>query len=118
MDGFSKGRFAQIGAAIDLMIPPLTIFVALLFVLAIICFFAWLVTGVSVAFQLVFWALVLTGASIVVAWLRFGRESLPPSALRGAIGFLLSKVSVFGAKGRASAKTWTPTRGGNDEAGE
>lgn len=123
IDGFAKGRFAQIGAAIDLMIPPLTIFAAALVALVIICFFAWIATGVSGAFQLAFWALVLAGISVVAAWGRFGQEALPPSALRGVLDFLLSKMSVFGAKGRASAKTWTPTRsgpgqGGKDETGE
>lgn len=116
-EGLSKGRFSQTGAAIDLMIPPLTIFIALQVALAGLCLFAWLFTGVSGAFMLSFWALVLTGAAIAAAWFRFGQDALPPSALRGVAQFLLSKLSVFGAKGRQSAKSWTPTRGG-DEAGE
>jgi len=101
----------------------LTIFGAMLVALVILCFFAWIATGVSGAFQLACWALALAGVSVIAAWARFGQEALPPSALRGVLDFMLSKISVFGAKGRASAKTWTPTRSGpnqrdQDETGE
>lgn len=114
-EGLAKGRFAQIGAAIDLMIPPLTIFAALLIAITALSLLAWLAWGVSGAFQLSAWSLFLTGATIVGAWFRFGREALPPSALGGVMAFLLSKASVFGRKGRESAQTWTPTRGGASE---
>ncbi|WP_428409948.1 glycosyltransferase family 2 protein [Hyphococcus sp.] len=118
VEGVAKGRFTQIGAAIDLMIPPLTVFVALLLGVAGLCLIAWMLTGVSGAFELALWALIFAGGAIVAAWFRFGRDALPPSALRGVIEFLASKLSVFGARGRESAKTWTPTRGGSNEQNE
>lgn len=117
-EGFQQGRNTQIGAAIDLMVPPITIFGAALGLLAVASLCGWLVSGVSSAFYFSIWALALAVGSIVAAWLRFGREILPVSALGGVVQFLLSKVAVFGAKGRESAKRWTPTRGGSDEAGQ
>jgi len=114
-EGIMQGRPQQIGAALDLMIPPLTIFAGALLAIMGASLLAWLLFGDSGAFALSFAAMFLTTASVIAAWLRFGRDILPPSALRGLIAFLLSKAKVFGAEGRKSAQSWTPTRGGSDE---
>ena len=112
IEGVKLERLQQIGAAIDLMIPPLTVFVSALLAIVGVCAAGWIAFGVSNPFALALAALVIAGGAIVAAWLKFGREILPASDLRGLVQFLFSKVAVFGAKGRESAKSWTPTRGG------
>jgi hypothetical protein len=112
-EGAVRAKPPLIGAAIDLMIPPLTIFMTALGAAAALGVAAWIWTGEAMAFLLAAWALLLAGMSVVAGWYRFGQTALPPDALHGAFDFLLSKLNVFGAKGRQSAKGWTPTRGGD-----
>ena len=116
IDGAREKRASQIGAAIDLMIPPLTVFAGGLVALALISMLAGLVTGIWSAFILSLWALCIAAAAVTAGWFRYGREALPPESLRGLFALLASKLSVFGARGRKSAKSWTPTRG--DPGGE
>jgi cellulose synthase/poly-beta-1,6-N-acetylglucosamine synthase-like glycosyltransferase len=114
IEGVKLERPQQIGAAIDLMIPPLTVFVSALLVIAGVCAAGWIAFGVSNPFALALAALVIAGGAIIAAWLKFGREILLASELCGLVQFLFSKVAVFGAKGRESAKSWTPTRSGSE----
>ena len=116
IDGIKTRKIALVGAAIDLMIPPLTVFAAALLAVSVFALFVWGVTGVSVGFALSFWALFFAGGSVAIAWVGFGRDALPPSALGGVFSFIISKVSVFGEKGRHSTKSWTPTRDGTKKA--
>ncbi|GJL91744.1 glycosyltransferase family 2 protein [Hyphococcus sp.] len=117
IEGVKRERAQQIGAAIDLMVPPLTIFVGALMAVALASALCWLLFGASGAFGLAFSALLLTSGSIAGAWFKFGREILPVSEMRGLASFLISKLSVFGAKGRESAKRWTPTRSDSEKDG-
>ena len=114
MRGIAGGRPRLIGAALDVMTPPLVLFV--LYSLAALAAgaLAWML-GSAAPFALAASALALIGASVAAGWARFGREALPPSALAGVFRFVLMKFSVFGSKGRASARTWTPTRGGDQD---
>ncbi len=110
VEGVSKGRVAQIGASLDFMTPPLTVFAGALLALTGASLMAWLAFGEPIAFQFSLFALALVIAAIAAAWVRVGREAMPLSALPGVVSFLVSKAAVFGAKGRESAKRWTPTR--------
>ncbi len=120
VEGVAKGRPAQIGAALDLMIPPLTVFVAALLALGAAGFVAGVAAGAWSLFGLSLIALVIAAAAIVAGWRRFGREALPSESLGGLFALAASKASVFGARGRKSAKSWTPTRGDaqGDSGGE
>lgn len=117
-EGVTQRKPALIGAAIDLMIPPLTIFVGALGACAALGFVAWIWTGEASAFGLALTALWLTVMSVVAGWYGFGRAALPPDDLHGAFDFLFAKLNVFSAKGRRSARSWTPTRGGAPEKDE
>ena len=116
IDGIKTRKIALVGAAIDLTIPPLTVFAAALLAVSVFALFVWGVTGVSAGFALSFWALFFAGGSVAIAWVGFGRAALPPSALGGVFSFIISKASVFGEKGRQSTKSWTPTRDGTKKA--
>lgn len=118
VSGVAKGNWRQAAIALDLMIPPLTIFVLSLTVLSLVSLIFWITTGVSGPFILSGAALVFAALAVLLGWNRYGREALPPSALAGVFAFFVSKFSVFSREGRDSAKSWTPTRGGSDGAGE
>lgn len=113
-EGIAKGRRAQIGAAIDLMIPPITLFAGALCALVFVGLIAGVAAGAWGVFLIALLALAIAAAAVAAGWFRFGREILPPDSLSGLLGLIASKVAVFGAKGRKSAESWTPTRGGSD----
>ena len=114
-EGVAQGRPAQIGAAIDLMIPPLTVFGAALAGLALAGFLAGVVAGAWWLFAIAVLALIISASAVIAGWRGFGQEALPPKALGGLLSLLASKTAVFGASGRKSAKTWTPTRSDADK---
>ena len=111
------GNVALFALALDLLIPPITVLIALHVIM--------LATGMLLAmFGVVGWGvflLALFGASLaamsmLIAWCCYGRHILPPSEIKGLAEFLLLKLKVFGRKGRESAKTWTPTRSSDKDA--
>lgn len=110
-EGVAKGRPAQVGAAVDLMIPPLTIFGGALCALALAGLAAGLAAGAWGVFFIALVALFVAAAAVAAGWAKFGREALPTDSLGGLFGLLASKIGVFSAKGRKSAQSWTPTRG-------
>ncbi len=116
--GVKKGNPAQIGLAIDLMTPPLTIFIAMLFALSVASLLAMVIFGGATAFVISLLALFLAAGAVAAGWFNFCREILPLSAFPGILSFLASKASVFGKAGRRSAKQWTPTRSGAKDVDE
>ncbi len=113
--GIEQRNWRLIGAAADLMIPPLTLFIAMLGAVAGLGCATWLATGFFGAFSLGISALVLTGLALFIGWVAYGRDALPPSAIGGGIQFIAAKAKVFGKAGRDSVKQWTPTRGDDAE---
>ena len=108
LTSFAKrdGRLAAM--ALDLAIPPMTVFGALL-ALAWVAAGALALVGLKTAFALMTIAAILFGVGLIVAWARIGREILPLSALVGVFGYLFSKGQVYGKDARQSTKTWTRT---------
>lgn len=114
IEGMKTNNGPLLGAAVDLLVPPLTIFIGLELAAALLGLLVWVVVGVSGPLLLSLSALALTVGAVVIGWAAFGREALPVSALGGLVEFLAAKANVFGRSGRESAKRWTPTRGGDD----
>lgn len=104
--GFSKPWLFLLG--IDVALPPLV-----LFAVSIVAAGAYsllpLFFGVTVPFALAFCAGLLFSVAVVIAWWRDGRKVLTPAEISGLPSFLMSKLSVYGKKGRDSTKTWTRT---------
>ncbi|MEO0400154.1 MAG: glycosyltransferase family 2 protein [Pseudomonadota bacterium] len=119
-DGLRRGDLRAVALGADLAIPPITVFLAVqgfVIVAALIAAGALgVVFGASDAAhtlfnaaRLAFYASVITGLAILMAWVGFGREVLPAAKL-GAVGaFFLSKARVYGADARASTQKWTRT---------
>lgn len=118
LEGIKKKNLQLIGAALDLMVPPLTVLGTSLVALLAASAAVWFALGVSAPFYLVAIATSLVSIAVVASWMKVGRKILPPSELLGIIKFLAAKTSVFGREGRESTKQWTPTRSANDEPGK
>lgn len=104
----TRGRWRAAALAMDLLVPPLTVFAGLVIGLALLgavlaLFGAWLPLAAAMA------AGTLFAAAVVIGWAAHGREALPAAALGGLGGYAASKLRVYGAAGRASAKQWTRT---------
>lgn len=107
-----KGDGKSLAMAFDLAIPPLTLLGALIAGVVLLGAVAALF-GAAGAFKISLWALTLFAGAVALGWFAFGREVLPPRALKGLGAYILGKARVYGAEGRRSAKRWTRTdRGG------
>ncbi|MEZ5917332.1 MAG: hypothetical protein R3C40_07170 [Parvularculaceae bacterium] len=109
--GLSGDRKA-LAMALDLAIPPLTVFAALIAAGVALSILPALF-GVLAPMKLCLWAGVIFVASLVAAWAAYGREAAPPEALSGVFGYLVSKLKVYGEEGRRSAEGWTRTDRGD-----
>lgn len=98
--------------ALDLLIPPLTLLLAVI-IAGAFCSIPFAVAGAGTPLAM-FWnaALFFIGA-LALAWFAYGRSVLPPSALGRLGAYVLSKLKVYGAEGRKSARGWTRTDRGD-----
>ncbi len=108
-----RGDIRSLAMALDLLVPPLTIF--------LLAMAAMIVAGALAAFSGYGGALVLTifsatifVMSVAFAWAAYGRELLPAASLLAIAPYLLGKARVYGAEGRKSAERWTRTDRGED----
>lgn len=111
--GFS-GDWKSLLMALDLLVPPLTVLLAVIVagLLASIPF----ALGGHWSAMAAFWdaALLFLGA-LALAWFAYGRSVLPPRTLSGLGPYFLSKLRVYGGEGRKSARGWTRTDRGADQ---
>lgn len=108
-----KGDGKSLAMAFDLAAPPLTILAAAIAgVLALGAVAA--MFGAAGAFKIALWTLSLFLGTVILGWAAYGREVLPPHALKGVGAYLLGKARVYGAEGRRSAKRWTRTDRGSE----
>ena len=107
-----KGDGKSLAMAFDLAIPPLTVLAALILGVTALSAVAALL-GSGGAFKMALWSLALFGGAVGIGWFSYGRDVLPPAALKGVLAYILGKARVYGDEGRRSAKRWTRTdRGG------
>ena len=106
--GIMSGDFRLAALGLDAMVPPLVLHGCLLSALTLIALIASPFVGLSFTFIALTLVAVFVTA-IIVAWIRFGRDVLPATALSGAPIFLLEKLRIYGGEGRKSSKTWTRT---------
>lgn len=108
LQGVTKLDARLVAAGLDLAIPPLTIFSAVLLALAALCLvpLAW---GATLPLALALTALMLVTAGVLAAWARFGRRTLPASTLVAALGYVAAKRRVYAGDARRSTKHWTRT---------
>lgn len=102
--------------ALDVAIPPLSLLIGLLIVNAALGLIV-LALGYSGSLVLALLAALAGGTAVLIAWVREGREALPPEKLAAVGTFILSKFGVYGKEARASTTEWTRTpRDGKKES--
>ncbi len=94
--------------ALDLLVPPLAVFGALLAGLTMWGLVLALV-GATLPLTLAALADLAFTSAVGLGWWAHGRGVLPPSEVGAVAGYLRSKLRVYGAEGRASARQWTRT---------
>lgn len=108
-----KGDGKSLAMAFDLAIPPLTVLAAALVGVTGLSVIAALF-GAGGALKVSVWSIFLFSAAVAIGWAAYGRETLPPRALKGVGAYLLGKARVYGEEGRKSARRWTRTERGGE----
>ena len=111
-EAVGEGDIRRAALAFDLLVPPLTVFLAALAAAFAAGLFL-LAIGADLPFRLAASALGLFGVGLVAAWLGFGLKALPPEQIGAVFGYLAEKAKVYGKKARASTETWTRTARGD-----
>jgi len=94
--GVTRGRLGAVAMALDLLVPPLSLLMVLLVFATLLAALAALLTPVT-------WApaIVLASATAAVvgcvflAWLKFGRTTLPPRSLAAAVTYVAWKLPMY-----------------------
>jgi cellulose synthase/poly-beta-1,6-N-acetylglucosamine synthase-like glycosyltransferase len=93
--GLLRRDFRLAALSLDLMVPPISllsfVILALLVVTGTTLAFGW----AERAFVLAFFCFVLLTSSIIVAWVKFGMDTLPPKSLLRVPAYLAEKVPVY-----------------------
>jgi cellulose synthase/poly-beta-1,6-N-acetylglucosamine synthase-like glycosyltransferase len=108
--GLLRSKPAAWAMALDRLVPPLSLLIVLLLLTAA-------VLAVAAALTTATWGPVLallTGvaavvASVLLAWLRFGRATLPASSLSAVAGYVAWKVPMYVAFLFKPEKKWVRT---------
>lgn len=107
MKGVS-GDWRLLALGLDLAIPPISLFVAIVTLFWGAALFA-RILGADGPFIMAQLALPLVMISVAGGWLAFGRQVLPARRLAGVLGYALAKFRIYGREGGATTKTWTRT---------
>ena len=90
------GRFAALGLALDISIPPLSLLIMVWLISMIVTWLAVIFGGVSTIPAIlvsIAGGFLITGASL--AWIKFGRSDLPWRNLIAIPFYLLSKIPIY-----------------------
>jgi cellulose synthase/poly-beta-1,6-N-acetylglucosamine synthase-like glycosyltransferase len=82
---------------LDLIVPPLSLLGASLFVVAALAAIAASVGGSSVALQLSLVNLTVLTAATFLAWLKIGRDILPPRSFALILSYFMGKIRLYWA---------------------
>ncbi|MBD2075032.1 glycosyltransferase family 2 protein [Phormidium sp. FACHB-592] len=91
----NQKRFDVLAIALDLCVPPLSLLVMLWLLLTV----AAIVTGLTLKLYAPLLAVALEGllilVSVIAAWAKFARDTLPLSALLSVPGYILWKIPLY-----------------------
>jgi cellulose synthase/poly-beta-1,6-N-acetylglucosamine synthase-like glycosyltransferase len=94
--GVTRGRLGAVAMALDLLVPPLSLLIVLLILASLAAALVALLTPVTWAPAIVLASsLVAVLACVFLAWLKFGRATLPPRSLAAAITYVAWKLPMY-----------------------
>lgn len=104
------GDWSGVALAADLMVPPLALLLLLIVVQWIASALLYAATGASWPLRLGSAAAVLLAFAVLLAWSRYGRESLPLRSLFLAPLYALGKTPLYLRFFRARQQAWVRSR--------
>jgi len=111
LEGFRRGNVDLIALGLDVLVPPLTLFLLGLCAVLGLNFLASVGFGLGAGpLALSFAAVVAVGASVLIAWLTQGRELVPLRYALRVPGYVIWKLPVYVAfAARRKQATWEQT---------
>ncbi len=95
LDGLRRRSPAQVGMGLDLMVPPLALLLGGLSAAAALGAALALVGGGGATLAVSSLGLAAVLGGVLLAWLRFGLDVLPPRALLGLPGYVAWKLPLY-----------------------
>jgi cellulose synthase/poly-beta-1,6-N-acetylglucosamine synthase-like glycosyltransferase len=92
-----KGDLSYVALALDLLVPPLSLFIAILIITSFGAALAGLAGWDLVGFAISLSSLVLVLMMVIVAWAFYGREILPAQSLKLLPSYLMIKSRLYTA---------------------
>lgn len=95
LQGLLKARASMIGFALDLMVPPLALLLLLVLAVFGVCALFALLSGALGPLLLSALVVATIGVAVLLAWWRYGRETLSAANLLMAVLYVFWKVPVY-----------------------
>ncbi len=110
LEAFRQNRPALLGLAVDLAVPPLALLVLLNSFAALASWIAFYFGATSLPLAINVVSLASVFSATVLAWARFGRNTMPASTLLAAPAYILWKLPLYLAVlFRKTQKEWVRT---------
>jgi cellulose synthase/poly-beta-1,6-N-acetylglucosamine synthase-like glycosyltransferase len=110
LGSLARGNLPGVALATDLMVPPLALLLLLIGAHWLVGLTLYAAGGALPPLLLATLAALLLALSVLLAWLRYGREFIPFSALALAPLYALGKVPLYAKFLHARQKAWVRSR--------
>jgi cellulose synthase/poly-beta-1,6-N-acetylglucosamine synthase-like glycosyltransferase len=106
----AKGNLSLLALALDLMVPPLSLLTLLVVGMTVVSGAAALLGASCLPFAISSASFVTLVAAVTLAWLKYGRDVLPVTAIFSVVAYVLRKLplyrQIFSSR---TASTWVRT---------
>jgi cellulose synthase/poly-beta-1,6-N-acetylglucosamine synthase-like glycosyltransferase len=108
--GVTRGRLGAVAMALDLLVPPLSLLLVLLIVASLASATIALLTPVTwMPSILLSWGTLAVLGCVFLAWLKFGRRTLPAGSLLAAMSYVAWKIPMYCMFVISPEKKWIRT---------
>jgi len=115
---FAHGNGNLLALTLDVAVPPLALLVTILVAVCFIAALAMAIGASATALVVSLFSLGAIIAAVFLAWLKFGRDVLPPGSLFALISFVVGKFPIYGRllSGNTDAQWTRADRGKKHDA--
>ncbi len=92
----TRGNLSLLALALDLAVPPLSLLTILLLLMFAISGGAALLGFDSTGLRISVACLIGFAIAVILAWIKYGRDVLPPRAILSVPSYILAKLSLYG----------------------
>ena len=95
LEGLAKCNLSLLALTLDVAVPPLTLLGMLVFLMLVVSVFGYLI-GVSVIATVIsLTSFVAFSASLILCWIKVGRDVLPAAAIWSLASYAAKKASLY-----------------------